>query len=499
MDDESRPASPVPALAPSAVRRRWLITISECLGFFTLGVVLALLGPTLLDLAHQTDASIAGIGRAFTARSVGYLAGSVLGGYLFDHMSNPCLVLAGGLAITGLSTFLVPFCTALAAIYVVVSFQGAAMGFLDTGGNVLLLSMWGKDCGPQMQAMHFCFGLGAFISPMIASPFISENDATFDAAACGIGPANGTNATADDIIYNGDVRWPYWIATMIALPVAALFLVMSRSIPAAGEHSARASLDVVPHRREGRYRDGVLLLTFLFLMFYVGLEVSYGGYVFSYAVKDCDIAMQPTTAAYLTSVFWGAFALGRLLAVFLAMRVPPAVMTLLDLLGCIAATVILISTQGNAGALWAASAIYGMSMASIFPSAYHLVEYFIDVTARAASFIVVGASLGEMVLPLITSALFDATGPPSFLYIMFAGTLVATALFGGFVAWGFLYRPRSDEYKAALLDADSMPMHSPSSTPASPDGNATDETQLLDQHVHVDDEGDEGDVVDHAF
>ncbi len=41
----------------------------------------------------------------------------------------------------------------------------------------------------------------------------------------------------------------------------------------------------MPHRRGGWYRQLVLLFAFLFLMLYVGLEVGYGGFIFSYAVK----------------------------------------------------------------------------------------------------------------------------------------------------------------------------------------------------------------------
>lgn len=45
----------------------------------------------------------------------------------------------------------------------VVVLQGLSMGFLDTGGNVLLLRIWGEHCGPWMQTLHFSFGLGAFV------------------------------------------------------------------------------------------------------------------------------------------------------------------------------------------------------------------------------------------------------------------------------------------------------------------------------------------------
>ena len=47
----------------------------------------------------------------------------------------------------------------------------------------------------------------------------------------------------------------------------------------------------------------------LFMSFYVGAEVGVGGWLYSYAIA-MELA-DTTSAAYLTSVYWGAFMLGR--------------------------------------------------------------------------------------------------------------------------------------------------------------------------------------------
>ena len=53
--------------------------------------------------------------------------------------------------------------------------QGLGSGFLDTGGNSVVLSIWaGRDSGPYMHALHFTFGLGAFTAPLLARPFLSN-------------------------------------------------------------------------------------------------------------------------------------------------------------------------------------------------------------------------------------------------------------------------------------------------------------------------------------
>jgi hypothetical protein len=45
--------------------------------------------------------------------------------------------------------------------------------FIYLGGNVLCLDAWrGFDSGPFLHSIHFTFGIGAFIAPVIAEPFL---------------------------------------------------------------------------------------------------------------------------------------------------------------------------------------------------------------------------------------------------------------------------------------------------------------------------------------
>lgn len=106
---------------------------------------------------------------------------------LFDRLNQHCLF-SITLFITAIATAAAPWCHRFVFLVAIVAFQGISMGFLDTGtihkfviickiwfegGNVLCLQVWGRNNGPAMQAMHFAFGLGAFISPLLAEPFLS--------------------------------------------------------------------------------------------------------------------------------------------------------------------------------------------------------------------------------------------------------------------------------------------------------------------------------------
>ena len=149
-------------------RARIIITASYFGCFGSVGICLASLGPILLGLSRQLGTSLDALGNLFVVRACGYLIGSGVSGYLVDRIrhTHAMLLLAMGLCAAG--TALIPVLPTHALVAAAVSTQGVCMGVLDTGGNVLLIWLHGSGTvEPYMQAMHFCFGLGAFVAPLL--------------------------------------------------------------------------------------------------------------------------------------------------------------------------------------------------------------------------------------------------------------------------------------------------------------------------------------------
>ncbi len=69
-----------------------------------------------------------------------------------------------------------------------------------------------------------------------------------------------------------------------------------------------------------KHHNILIFLLSLFFFFYVGSEVAYGSFIFTYS-KDY-VGMNPVQAVGLNSLFWGTFAAGRGLAIFFAPRHP---------------------------------------------------------------------------------------------------------------------------------------------------------------------------------
>ncbi|XP_053384560.1 uncharacterized protein LOC123537019 [Mercenaria mercenaria] len=148
-------------------------TICLSLGFLVLGLCVAIPGPTLLDLEDQVKATTFEMMIVFASRSLGYLLGALLGGVLFDCFDKQLLLFCT-LLVSSVATVAIPWSLTLVVMATMFALQGITMGALDTGGNVFCIQLWGKKNPPYIQTLHFAFGIGAFVAPLLAKPFLSH-------------------------------------------------------------------------------------------------------------------------------------------------------------------------------------------------------------------------------------------------------------------------------------------------------------------------------------
>ena len=106
-----------------------------CVCFLWQGLCIAIPGPTLIDLQERIHTDTTHMALIFTARSVGYLLGSLVGGFLFDHFDKQLLLMVT-LIVAAMATSIIPWSLTLAVLTVLMSLQGMSMGVLDTGKTV---------------------------------------------------------------------------------------------------------------------------------------------------------------------------------------------------------------------------------------------------------------------------------------------------------------------------------------------------------------------------
>ncbi len=372
--------SEVAGVKPVRVLRPMASTYAYFAAIMALGLVSASLGPTLPGLAQQTGSEIRQISYLFLARSTGYMLGSLLGGKVLDMLPGHW-VLGVALAAISLTLFAVPTLPILWILAAVLLVTGVAEGSVDVGSNALLVWVHRSKVGPYMQGLHLFFGVGAFLSPIIVVQVMRMS---------------------------GGIRGPYWVLALLMLPIALWVLRLASPRPIHEETDENAT----------GVNWGLVRLIALFMFLYVGAEVSFSGWIYTYAIT---LGLASTQAAgYLTSVFWGGLTVGRVFAIPIATRFRPRDIVLADLIGCVLSVGVILVWRESNTALWAGAIGLGLSMASIFATVILWAERRMTLSGSVTRWFFVGASLGGMTFPWLAGQFFDRSGPRAIMVIVFA-------------------------------------------------------------------------------
>jgi FHS family Na+ dependent glucose MFS transporter 1 len=360
--------------------------------FICLGLDTAIIGPTLPALAGQTNSRLGQMGLVFLVGSIGYTLGTLIGGRVFDRVrGHPVLGIAQLFA--AVLIFFIPLAPWFWLLLAILVCKGFAEGLVNTGANILLVWTHGKKVGPFMNGLHFFFGLGAFLSPFLIAQVV--------------GVAGG-------------YRWAYWALAAFAALVSLRMLTMSGS-----PHPAQARRNDMVQTARGPVPYALVISAMLFLFFYVGAEITFGGWVYTYAVT-LKLA-SAVGAAYLTSAFWLAFTIGRLISIPAATRFTPKQVILATLFGCLFVLALGIIFSGSGLALWMMAIGLGFCMAPIWPTGFTLAGQSINLTGKISGVILLGDSFGGMVLPSLVGKVIEGSGPRAMVYLVF-GSLVLNLL-----------------------------------------------------------------------
>ena len=354
-------------------QQRILTTAFYYISFIGLGLASGVLGPSLLRLADNTNATIASISSIMLFHALGYMIGAVLGGRSYDRVAgNPVMSLM--LVIIAASLAFTPVTSLLWVLVALMFMLGVSQGSLDVGGNTLLVWVHGNKVGPFMNGLHMFFGVGAFMSPILVAQAMRIQD---------------------------NLNWAYWgMALFMLIPAMGLALVKSPPRKAVSDEVGKTG---------GRSNKLMLGMIVVFYLFYVGMEVGFTGWIFTYATTSNLLA--EVSAAYATSLFWGTFTLGRLVSIPVALKLRSRQVLAIDLIGCFVSILILLIWPASVTALWVSIAGTGFFAASIFPTMITFAENRMHLTGKTTSLFFVGASTGGMFFPWLIGQSYARVGP----------------------------------------------------------------------------------------
>ena len=370
-----------------------MLTAAYYLSFIVLGLATAAEGPSLPTLAKHTSSPLEQISLIFVFGALGYLLGSFIGGRAYDRIPGHRLMTFSMLVmLTAAAVF--PLASRLWLLLLAALAMGLGKGALDVGCNTLLQWVHGEQVGPFMNGLHFSFGVGSFLSPILLAQVISITH---------------------------EIYWVFWTIALLSLPLAVWFWFLPE--PPAHLKNGDQNHSPIPCLP-------VLLIVLAFVL-YVGAEVGFSNWIYTYALT-LNLATT-ITAAYLTSAFWGLFTVGRLLGIWVAGRASPNTILFTDLAGCLVGLGLIILGRASAPLLWIGSSILGLSMASIFPTILMLAGQRLRVSGTMTGWFLVGAGIGGMLLPWLIGQAFVLISPASMMWIIVADLILEAIILSVFI------------------------------------------------------------------
>ncbi|TVR24085.1 MAG: MFS transporter [Anaerolineaceae bacterium] len=402
----SNPASTVDAdtLRRGALKR----TAVYYAAFIGVGMSAASLGPTLPGLAGQTASSLGAISALFALRAIGRLIGTAFAGQAYDRFAGHPLIAASVVGITTAAflTSLIPMLWLMIAVFFM---WGFAEGFMDVGLNTLLIWTHREKSPPFINGLHLCFGIGAFLIPIIIAQIITITGASH------VTPFLAPFITGGITVPSADVVWVYRFLALIFVPVALILITM----PSPRSHVSDPQADDEPAVADAPVSRGLLLLFAVIFLLYVGAEASFSGWIYTYALR-LNLAT-PESAAYLVSLFWLMVMLGRVVAMGIAAYVLPRTILIVSLLIGIAGTVLMILMPHL---LWAGTILIGIGLSTIFPTTLAFASRNIRLTGKITSYFYLGAGTGVMIMPWLIGQLIQPFGAAVLLWFVLGALLL---------------------------------------------------------------------------
>jgi MFS transporter, FHS family, Na+ dependent glucose transporter 1 len=368
--------------------RKRLLTYA--ISYFSVGIGVSSLGPLLPFLADNVNVSLGQISFVFTAQNLGYLLGSMGGGWLYDRFKSHNLMVLS-LTLMVLAGLLIPMMSWFVYLLLVLFFFGLGVGTLDVGENLSLVWIVKSRVVPYLNALHFIFGMGAFFTPLIISTVMAWT--------------------------GGNLTWAIWVLVLLFCPglIGLLLLESPVSIP-------------VDEGDAGHQAHNYGLIGMLILIFFlaVGIQIGFGGWIFTY-VSDQGIA-DVNAASLMTSIFWGCLTLGRLVAIPVSKKATPVAMLRFNFALLVLVMGLILTWPMNPAMMWVGSAGMGLATSILFPTLLSFAKTRLHLTGRVTGLFFMGSSLGMMVLPLLLGQVYENWGGYQMLLVLFTAALVALGM-----------------------------------------------------------------------
>ena len=377
------------------------VFVASIWAFTGFGATLTVAGPLLQPIRETFARGQAEMGLVFLVASVAYIITVMAGTAASDHygrrpfiLAGPTLILAGFVIVTVSPNWLM----FLSGAFVF----GAGMGLVDGSLNALVIDITKKSTASALNYLHLFFGVGAVVGPLLVGVALEAG---------------------------GHWRWIAGATAVLALTMLApYFFVRFPPIVRTARPPARRVMATLLRPQP--------LLMLVVILFYVGMEATYSGWLPSYF--EIEFGSSRGIATYSVATLWAGIVAGRGLSGLVARHVDNHIL-IFTTMGASAFTGLLVALTGNILLAFAALAVTGVLIGGSFPTALAIgVRGQPGIVGALTGFIIAGAGLAGLIFPPLTGVIVESQGFK--LAILFPALLAlpaaAAALAGYFIQRG---------------------------------------------------------------
>ena len=360
-----------------------------------------------LESYYHVDKSV--IGLLFVFSSSGYFLSAFASGLLVERLGmRGFLLLGAGMFLIGASAFGVepPFALVLLANFLI----GFGIGMVETGLNIYVSAL--PRSASLLNYLHGFYGVGALIGPLIASTILLLNW--------------GWNSV-------------YFILAGLNLPLFVGFWLLFRRQTVASSET-REEQKSKGNTLSATLKLSIVWLAALFLLFYVGVEVSLGNWTYTFLLEGRH--QNALLSGWVVSGYWFGLTMGRFVLQRLAERFGISNTTLIY--GCMASIILVILL------IWLLPSeivsalgfcVIGFGLGPIYPMTVALTPKLVParIAPSAIGFLVSISIIGLALFPWIAGILSQNVGIWSLLPYNIALTLVMLVFW-----WTLFRRERPD-------------------------------------------------------
>ncbi|CDS02943.1 hypothetical protein LRAMOSA00345 [Lichtheimia ramosa] len=242
------------------------------------------IGAIIPRLKDYYDVSNQTVSMLFLCNSFGYFVSAIANGYLVQKFGQLGTIYFGAsVLVFGYSVIAYGFPFYVMAVLMVL--QGAGVALLDAAMNVYATTV--PMATMMLNLVHAIYGVGAMLSPLIAG-----------------------------VLLDLDISWRGIYAVMALISLFNLILVRVGLHDADLHGKSEESDQVDKEMLQAALLHRMTILGAIYILIYVGLEVTMGGWSITYMIEGRHADQAPMTR--VVAGYWAALAAGRIVLGYVA-------------------------------------------------------------------------------------------------------------------------------------------------------------------------------------